>query len=197
MATAEQVKEFWAVMAPHAVQAHKLRPGLFPEVALLQWADESAYGTSSLATGSHNFAGITTGDGKTYITYRDAEAFVSAYAFDLGLKYYTGVLDAKTVETQLVALGNSPWAAGQYREIINGEYGAPGTALLGMWNENKAEIEAALQAVYDAVKTTPAHIEQPKKSYAVLAVYDTAEKANKLKDAAEKLGLWIGVYEQR
>jgi hypothetical protein len=100
--------------------------GLWTSVALAQTCDETDYGTSRAFLLGNNFAGVSPG-GKI-ASYPSQAAGLSAWIDTLNDADYNPVRAAKKAgaRDQALALGASPWAAGQYKAIG----GAPGSALV-------------------------------------------------------------------
>lgn len=106
--------------------------GLSRWTILAQWAAETGWGESRLARQGNNLAGITgiRGGKRVFLTYPSLDAFVAAYIATMRNGYYGRVLASanQPIEKQLLALGNSPWAAGHYRTG-----GQNGGLLLSVW----------------------------------------------------------------
>ncbi len=119
--------------------------GLYPSVVMALLAHESAYGTSKLATGSNNYAGISDMDGKInswskadgmvarpsgegayYTRYATLNDFASDLATLLGFSYYKGVRSATTPEAQIKAIGESPYATDPLH----------GSKILAIWKQD-------------------------------------------------------------
>ena len=101
--------------------------GLYTSVVLAQWLDETAAGTSRAFLLGNNFAGVSPG-GKV-ASYPSQAAGLTAYIDTMNDRDYDPVRAAKKAgaREQAIALGESPWAGGQYRAIGGG----PGSALVG------------------------------------------------------------------
>ena len=143
------VASFCTAMAPYARQA-AVATGLDCRLFLTQWGYESTWGTSSVAS-HNNFAGIEhssgkgctccTGDG-VYTICPNVQDFTNLYIAILEQGIYASVraTAGQALSVQMVALGNSPWAAGHYA----GSCGSPGCALIEVYNANAAAINACL-----------------------------------------------------
>ena len=196
---AQQMKLFWENMAGQAVEANELEPRLNEAVILIQWAIESDYGTSSLCLTSHNYAGITTGDGKTFLTYATVGDFVKAYVKEMHLKYYTLVLQSDDFMAQAHALGASPWAGSHYE----GNTGTEGGLIVEIYNEQREYIMAALKAAYDEKEgkkeketgqgTQP--VKQPQ-FWIQSGGYSSLENAQLVIDFCKAHGFWAAIYER-
>lgn len=93
-----------------------------------QWANESAYGTSALAVGHNNFAGIKYSKssstarpitGSDFAHYASINDFVTDYIRVMSLGYYNDVRAAGAtgdVVAATQALGASPYDAGHYND---------------------------------------------------------------------------------
>lgn len=142
-------------IAPYAGQAARAT-GLDCRLFLVQWAYESTWGTSSVAS-HHNLAGIEhsqgkgctccTGDG-VYTICPNLTDFAALEAAILLGGSYAGVLATRgqALAAQFAALGRSPWAAGHYQ----GGCGTPGCALAALYAANQAAIEAAARSCTSA-----------------------------------------------
>lgn len=143
------------------------RINVSPWVILAQWAVETGWGSSHLAS-LHNLAGIrwygrpgqvaqVGGDqhangspvvGTGFASYRSIGAFVDDYVHVLGLPYYAKVralwqpsdTESGVIIPQCVALGRSPYDAGHY-----GGDAHPGSSLVAAWRR-LAPIAAARHA---------------------------------------------------
>jgi hypothetical protein len=130
--------EFVATYGPYADQVQR-DIGMPRWAVLTQWALETGWGTSQLAVGGHNLAGIKHRDPRTgelvFATYSSVSAFVLDYERVMGLSYYDPVRAAFShgVEATLWALGNSPWDAGRYGN-------PPGQNLINLWRSSLAPL---------------------------------------------------------
>lgn len=110
------VQSFEQKMEPYARRAAKKIHGSVHWQSILdQWALESGYGTSSLATHANNYAGIkytSHADFKSgaYSGYNSIDSFVNDYARVLNLSYYNSVRAPGTIQQDLTALGAGPYA---------------------------------------------------------------------------------------
>lgn len=96
------------------------KTGLKSELVMAQWALESSYGESDLATRDFNLAGIkknskgsdhpSYSNGGKYAGYDKPINFARDYARIMNLETYASVRNAKTLDEQVTALGKSPWA---------------------------------------------------------------------------------------
>lgn len=89
--------------------------GMPYQVILAQWALESNYGTSDLASRAKNFAGIKYNDhadfkSGSYAGYNSIVSFVQDYIRVMRLPYYNGVRQAGGIKETIVELGRSPYA---------------------------------------------------------------------------------------
>lgn len=78
--TTAQINTFASTYSPYATMAGASL-GVSGATILAQWAEESAYGTSNLATGSGNLAGLTTpgSNGTSFQSFANPAAFEQAY----------------------------------------------------------------------------------------------------------------------
>lgn len=141
------VASFCTTMVPYAKQAASAT-GLDCRLFLTQWGYESSWGTSSVAS-HNNFAGIEhssgkgctccTGDG-VYTVCPSVADFTALYIAILEQSIYAGVraTAGQALSAQMVALGESAWAAGHYE----GTCGTPGCALIELYNANASAIDA-------------------------------------------------------
>lgn len=119
MASAAQQQAFVQTYSPYATQAGAAL-GVAPSVILGQWANESAWGTSNLATGSNNLAGITQSGGSSYASYASPQDFTNSYIATLQNPRYASALGT----------GNDPYgftsglASGGYFTSDPGTYAA-------------------------------------------------------------------------
>lgn len=105
---------------------------------LTQWADETGMGSSYHFVTGHNPAGMSTRhvDGTYTVNhYSTLAAGVADYVAYLHNGNYGAVLATagQPVETQLLALGASPWAGGHYGN-------PPGSDLVSLWRSTLAPI---------------------------------------------------------
>lgn len=143
------VASFVAAMAPYARQVASAT-GLDCRLFLTQWGYESAWGTSPVSQ-HNNFAGIenSTGKGCTvcngiYTCCPTIQDFTDLYIAIIEQGIYAPVraTAGRALSTQMVALGNSPWAAGHYE----GSCGTPGCGLISLYNQFATTINACLSA---------------------------------------------------
>lgn len=104
-------------MSPYASRASK-ELGVTKEFILAQWAHESGWGKSGLSKEGYNHSGIKlsqyspTAKGTIYghAKYNSLNDFVTDYVRVMKLPYYKDVLKASTLEGEIQAIGNSPYA---------------------------------------------------------------------------------------
>lgn len=104
-------------MSPYAAKASK-QLGVTKEFILAQWAHESGWGGSQLSSQGYNHAGLKKSSySKTaagtllgHARYNSLNDFVSDYVRVMQLPYYKNVLAADTLEGEINAIGNSPYA---------------------------------------------------------------------------------------
>lgn len=133
-------QDFFSRMAPYARQA-SLVLGIPSSVILAQWANESAYGTSSKAKNANNYGGIKKGRGAAanvgeyegHAKYPSISSFVDDYIRVMKLNYYNQVRAAGSPKETFIALGNSPYAETGYGRI----QGQPGGWLEKLWEQWK------------------------------------------------------------
>lgn len=194
MATEQQIKEFWVKYAGLAVSANNKDKRIFPETALVQWAVETSYGTSELCLKDNNLAGITTGDGKTFLHFANLEEFLNQYVDDLHLKYYTDVLNQKNITEQMTELGLSPWAASHYKyEGISGE------ELTNIYKTNLLDISHAIEDAITKNKIANAASDQTKEGtvyWVQSGGYINKENALKVIEFCKANGWWAELYER-
>lgn len=109
--------------------------GMPYQVILAQWALESTYGSSELATTANNYAGIkynNNADFKhgAYAGYNSKERFVQDYIRVLQLPYYNAVRQAGGIRETINELDKSPYAS-------DSQYG---TKLLSMVDINDTSV---------------------------------------------------------
>jgi hypothetical protein len=112
------------------------RTGLHPIVILAQWADETGWGTSEAWTVGHNPAGISPNGAIAH--YADVEEGMNRYVETMKLPYYDHVRAAFNggAHAQAIALGQSPWAAGQY-----GGHAHPGADLVSIMDRDLSDFD--------------------------------------------------------
>ena len=140
MATPEQIQAFYEAMAPYAKGVAQKVGGILPQTILVQWADETGYGTSRAFLEGHNPAGISFNG--HLITFQSLEQGVSRYQqiLQIDAGWYRPVCQAEGVTAQLKALGASPWAASHYTTAG----GEPGSVLVSIWEADQHEIMRVL-----------------------------------------------------
>ena len=117
---------FFADALPYAQQAHAATD-VDTSVILAQWADEQGYDWPPLYNNPGNVGDPYAAGQQSYAT---VEAGVEAYISTMLLGYYVSVREAVGADAQCYALGQSPWAGGQY--MANG---VPGEVLVELINE--------------------------------------------------------------
>jgi hypothetical protein len=127
-------------MAPYAQDVAQKVGGILPETILIQWADETGYGTSRAFLEGHNPAGISFNG--HLITFQTLAQGIARYQqiLQIDAGWYRPVCEAQGVVAQLKALGASPWAASHYTAAG----GEPGSTLVSMWESDQTEIAKAL-----------------------------------------------------
>lgn len=119
------------------------KTGVYPSVLLAQMYHETGGGTSKGAKTRNNHAGLSwfkpilpswskaikldnrpVNEGGQYMNYANEWDFAEDYASYLKNGYYDKVLKAGSVEGQVKALGESPWAGTHY--LGNGKYNYQG-----------------------------------------------------------------------
>lgn len=137
---------FLAALAPYA-HAQAQATGLDCRLFLVQWAYESAWGSSEIAS-HNNFAGIENSNGKgctvcdgIYTCCPSIADFSALYTALITDSLYAGVraTAGQPLAAQFTALGQSPWAGGHYA----GTCGTPGCALAELYAANQASFDAA------------------------------------------------------
>ena len=139
-------QSFVAAMAPYAHQVASAT-GLDCRLFLVQWAYESAWGSSEVAS-HNNFAGIEHSAGKgctvcdgIFTCCPSVADFAALYTAIIEQPIYASVraTAGQPLGDQFIALGRSPWAAGHYE----GSCGSPGCALAQLYAANAATFDAA------------------------------------------------------
>ena len=133
---ASGVAAFFDGAAAYARTASAEAKGLFPQTAVVQWAVETGYDLTGSPAGSDNLAGLGDETSDEAVSYPSLSAFVAAYAANLKGPDYAAVLAATTVPLQMIALGQSPWAASHYAAD-----GTAGELLMEVYQENQALID--------------------------------------------------------
>jgi len=132
---------FLAKMAPYAMQAAHAT-GLDCRLFLVQWALESAWGTSTVSS-HNNYAGLENSAGKgctvcngQYTCCPTVADFTALYLAILGDSTYASVraTAGEALTNQLEALGRSPWAASHYATGC----GYDGCELVNLYADQKA-----------------------------------------------------------
>lgn len=193
MATEQEIKAFWKAYVPYAVQVNELDPRIFPETALVQWAVETSYGTSELCLKDFNLAGISTGDGKTFLRFISLEEFVKYYVTELHLKYYTNVLDQRNATDQMTELGLSPWAASHYKYE-----GDSGEELTSIYKSNLTEISKSIDDQITKIKLEKSGLAHQKTTEFWVQSGGFSDRANAqlIIDFCTQHGWWAGLYER-
>jgi flagellum-specific peptidoglycan hydrolase FlgJ len=120
---------FYNKMLPYAQKASNAL-NIPVSVILGQWAIESGHGTSPLAIGSNNFAGIThvsssiaigTSETGKFAKYKDYNQFTEDYIRVMKLGYYDKVRNALGVQETATELGKSPYAGSHYGSTPGGD----------------------------------------------------------------------------
>lgn len=129
--------------------------GLSPCLFLCQWAVETGSGSCTNcppAQGCFNYAGINGSGCGGYQRYSSLSAFAQGEIATLNNGLYHGVLAAAgaPLHTQMIALGNSPWAGGHYNDG-----GGPGSSLWSTWNSEFAGMGLDCGAVPSSGGTHP------------------------------------------
>lgn len=133
-----EVSSFFTSAAPYAKAAASRVVGMFAVTPIVQWADETGYNMAGSPPGSLNLAGIDEVNYNTIHGFATLDAFVTAWVATIEDTYYGAVRAATSIEAQLLALGESPWAGGHY--IAEGS-AVPGSALLEIYSDNKTLID--------------------------------------------------------
>ena len=139
---------FITAMAPYAEQA-ATATGLDCRLFLVQWALESAWGTSTIARNDSNFAGIewpsagkgcTTHDG-IYTHCLNVQDFTDLYIAIISDSTYAAVraTAGQSLENQMEALGRSPWAASHYSTGC----GYDGCELVNLYHDEQSLFDGA------------------------------------------------------
>ena len=127
---------FLAKMAPYAMSI-AAATGLDCRLFLVQWALESNWGTSTVAS-HNNYAGIENSSGKgcspcdgIYTCCPTVADFAALYTAIISDSTYASVRAAagESLTNQLEALGRSPWAASNYETGC----GYPGCELVNLY----------------------------------------------------------------
>jgi flagellum-specific peptidoglycan hydrolase FlgJ len=113
--------DFFTKMLPYAKAASD-KLNIPVSVILAQWANESGFGTSSLAQRAGNYAGIThtgysidAGASGAYADYKNnMDMFIKDYTRVMNLSYYKDVRAAVSVDDTITALSKSPYAESGY-----------------------------------------------------------------------------------
>lgn len=143
------VDEFFRTLAPVAIYiSKKTGEKLKPESILVQCADESGFDVRGCAQGHenwkghYNMAGISPNG--VIADYPNYQSFADAYVSTIMQNAFgfPQVLEAGTIELQLIRLGQSKWAGSQYDREKSGR---PGIDLLTIWRDYRGLIEDALQ----------------------------------------------------
>lgn len=193
MATEQEIKAFWNKYAPFAIMVNDVDKRIFPETALVQWAVETGYGTSELCTVENNYAGITTGDGKTFLHFMNGYDFVNTYVNDLHLKYYTNVLNQRDITEQLLELGISPWAGSHYMEN-----GIAGQELVSIYQNNKTQISVEISdwTLKLKEKKILANTQTKNEFWVQSGGFSDRANAQLVIDFCAQHGWWAGLYER-
>ncbi len=150
------ITSFCQQMAPYAEQEASLT-GLDCRLFLLQWVLESASGTSTIAQNDHNYAGISNSSGQGcsccddgYSICPSPQDFVALYHQIITNGDYAGVLGTagQSLQAQVTALGNSPWAGSHYGS-------PPGTNLWNLYLSNQSAFNGACSASAPAPQPVP------------------------------------------
>lgn len=139
LVAASSVSAFFTTAAPYAKSGQSRVVGMYGATPLVQWAVETGYNISGSPPGSNNLAGIEEYNNVTVHGFATIGDFVNAWTQTIEGPLYAAVREAKSIEAQLLALGQSPWAAGHYAAD-----GIDGELLVEVYTENKALIDSLM-----------------------------------------------------